>query len=268
LRSTAAVVILFLGIPTGTIGVEVQVEECQAGAAASSCQPASEALGQEVTNDAALSMLQGLVKRKANHTHQDKANTMCVGRGDTCGYNGNPWCDVNPSNCCCGGGYCSPELGNLVGVITMRCSTSRTCRFPTPNPADSLCGAGGKQQIPCCGSAQCVPLLGSTTPGGGLMMVCVNSAPSPTPPPAPAPPQCANWNQPCDFTNTCCSGYECTWANTSPQPSTICLGPTDQTGPPGQCVDWNQDCDYNNRCCSGLKCTWANFNPPRTVCLR
>jgi len=122
--------------------------------------------------------------------------------------------------------------------------------------------ASGGKTFPCPSASDPVNCQTSVA-----ISTCTDSAPTPAPTPPPQP-QCVAWSQPCDYNNKCCSGYECTWANTSPQPSTICLGPTNQTGPPGQCVSWNQECNYHSRCCSGYECTWANFDPPRTVCLR
>jgi len=146
---------------------------------------------------------------------------QCVGTGQTCGFNGNPWCDNNPEKCCCDEGYCSPEQGNIDGAITMTCSSTHTCVLPTNDPSTSICGAGGQEQLPCCDGATCVQSQ-YQTPGGGAIMYCT-SDPVPTPSPTPAPTQCADWNQQCDLYNPCCATYTCTWANTDPTPSTICL---------------------------------------------
>jgi len=239
-----------------------QQQDAAAAEEPDSC--AADGSGCKATDNAphdAPSMLQSRVSR-ANLT--SKATGTCIDESETCGYNGNAWCAQNTQACCCGSSYCSPEQGNVAGIITMVCYSPNVCIFPTTNPAESICGSKGQQQVPCCAGSVCKESKYTNT-AGGTIMSCVKLTPVPTPSPTP-PPQCVAWNQQCDYDNKCCTGLQCTWANFDP-PKTVCLSPSDQSAPAGQCVGWNKDCNYYNKCCKGYTCTWANFNPKKTVCL-
>jgi len=154
----------------------------------------------------------------------------------------------------------------------MQCYPADKCVSPAEDPSQALCGAGGQQQIPCCGDAVCLPIAGSEgESGGGVLMACMRPITFSTTPGTPSTSggTCAVWNMPCDYDNKCCDGYQCTWANTDPEPSTICLSAgADLPGPEGSCAAVNEPCDYRNKCCETYTCTWANTDPePSTICL-
>ncbi|CAK0839857.1 unnamed protein product [Prorocentrum cordatum] len=278
----------------------------------------------------------GAARGQAACEEDDGVSGRCLASGLPCGYNGNPWCAADAlDKCCCDYGHCAPQLGNAAGIIQMQCYPAGKCISPAEDPSQALCGAGGQQQIPCCGDAVCRPIAGGEghrrgrpaahlarrgwaepgpevraraslarpggcatrpswarvesrlgsarwiggvphrTSGGVPLMACARPPSTSKGPgtssgtPSTSRSTCVDWNMPCDYYSQCCDGYQCTWANTDPKPSTICLSPGgDQHGPEGSCAAWNEPCDYYNECCSTYTCTWANTEPePSTICL-
>merc|ERR1719291_584982 len=114
----------------------------------------------------------------AKRTSTSGATGQCVASGNKCGYNGYPWCANHEDMCCCDSGNCAPRLGSAEGVIDMQCYPADICINPAEDPSQALCGAGGQQQIPCCGDAVCQPIAGSEgesgrrVSSGGVLMAC------------------------------------------------------------------------------------------------